>query len=83
MSQIEKQPADLICPGCKKELSSTYYEIINRRELKCKKCGTLLKFNSSAIAGLRIALHDLDLAQDKVSKCLDKIAESAQVILKQ
>ena len=82
MSQIEKQAADLLCLNCKKEISSTYYEILNRRELKCKKCGTLLKFNSNTVSSFRMAVHDLEYAQIKVSKSLDKIFESAEVILK-
>jgi hypothetical protein len=82
MSQIEKQSVELSCPGCQREIETTYYDICSRREAKCRRCGSMLKFNSSAVSYLRSALGDLGRAQEKVSKYLEKAIETAETISK-
>jgi transcription initiation factor IIE alpha subunit len=82
MSAIEKQTVELTCPGCQREMEPTYYDICSRREAKCRRCGSMLKFNSSAVSYLRSALNDLVRAQEKVGKYLEKAVETADAISK-
>lgn len=82
MTQIEKQTVELTCPSCQKEIEPTYYDICSRREAKCRRCGSMLKFNSSAASSLKSALNDLVRAQEKVGKCLEKAVETADTLSK-
>ena len=77
MSQFEKLAVNLSCLGCGKAIASTYYAIFTGRVSKCGKCGSTLKLNTSAVASLKAAAHDLERAQEKVAKMLEKVIDTA------
>jgi uncharacterized Zn finger protein len=82
MSSFDRQPFELECPSCSREIKTSYYEICSRREAKCRHCGSMYKFDPRDVTYLRMAVQGLEQAQKKVEKALEKAIESAETISK-
>ena len=37
MPAYDKETVALECPGCKREMEATYYDVYSRREAKCRR----------------------------------------------
>ncbi|MCB9057815.1 MAG: hypothetical protein H6627_04570 [Calditrichae bacterium] len=82
MASFDKETMDFPCPGCKKEIEATYYDIYSRREAKCKRCGSSYKFSSSTASNLKSALTNLESAQKKLSDSMSKLLKDAELVIK-
>ena len=89
MSKLENEKQDLSCPKCKRPISITLYDIINRREAKCSSCGSMLKFNSSntsnlhsAISNIESAQNNLESANKKFTEAFNNVMSTADVVIK-
>ncbi len=82
MGQLEKQKTTLPCPKCSKDIELSYYDMISRKQAKCRRCSSLYKFNSSDASNLRSKIRDLEKAQEKFSEAIQKIVKSADITIK-
>ena len=82
MSQLEKQKTTLPCPKCSKDIELSYYDMFSRKEAKCRRCGSLYKFNSSDASNLRSRIRDYEKAQDKFGEEIQKIVKGADITIK-
>jgi len=85
MEKLEKEQHSCDCPNpkCKKEIEYTPYEIFLKKELKCKKCGSGYKLESSEIYHLKTSLNDYEKARYKFYQTLDKLISNADEIITQ
>ena len=82
MTDIEKQRIELECPGCKREIEISYYNLINRREARCMRCSSSLKIQSMNASRLSQALRYFERAQSDVQKELEEAIEKAELNIK-
>lgn len=82
MTGIEKEKIELECPGCKRPMESTYYDVINRREVKCFRCGSSLKIQSMHSSRLSQAIRNLEKAQGEIQKELAEAISKAEQNIK-
>lgn len=82
MPRYERETIALACPGCQREMTPTYGDIIHRKEAKCKRCGSKFTFKSPAVSKLRSALSGLEKAQGELSKSLEGLLKDPDILLK-
>ena len=82
MGQLEKEKTSLPCPKCNRDIEITYYDMFSRREAKCRRCGSMYKFNSIDANNLRSKIRDFERAQEKFGEAVQKIMKGADIILK-
>lgn len=84
MLRLDKEIVQLEedCPGCKRPLVATYFDIYSRREVKCRKCGSAVRFDSSAAHNVQHALQELERSEDKLDKAMKEIFKKAEVTIK-
>ena len=79
--KIEKQKISLPCPkGCSRSIDLTYYEICNRREAKCSRCGSKYKFGSSEVSNLKSAIRDVQRKTDEITKRAKQVEKLSKEI---
>ncbi len=78
MSSVENDIQNLECPGCKKPIKVSYYEIISRKEAKCTRCNSLYKFNSTELSNLRSSIKNVETANKKLEELFYKIVSKAE-----
>ena len=79
---LEKQKTKLPCPKCKKDIEITYYEMINRREAKCRRCGSKLNVDFSSSSRFKAKLRNLEKAQEDFDKAFNEMISTADITLK-
>ena len=82
MSELEREPRELTCPKCKRDIKTTMYDMYSRKEVKCSSCGSMYKFDSSAASNLRSAISNLENAQKKFAEAYQKLMSTADILLK-
>ncbi len=82
MSGLEKEKTNLPCPSCRKDIEISYYDMFSRKEAKCRRCGSLYKFNSSDASNLRNRIRDLEKAQVKFGEAIQDIVKGADITIK-
>lgn len=82
MLSIEKQKTTVPCPGCKKDIEVTYYEMYMRKEAKCRRCSSSYKFGSNEVSNLRLRMRELDKAQDKLADAVKLMVDKATATVK-
>jgi hypothetical protein len=83
MGKLENEKQALTCPKCRRSISISIYDMINRGEAKCDSCGSSLKFSDSNIRNnLRSATSNLENAQIKFAEALQQIISKADVFIK-
>ena len=69
--KIEKQKIELPCPkrcSYSSKIEITYYEIISKKEAKCRRCGSNYKFGSSEVSNLRSSMSYVQRLTDEISR---------------
>lgn len=79
---LEKEKTSLPCPKCKRPIEITYYEMINRREAKCHRCGSIYKFTSRSTSELKRSIRTLEKAQEDFTDSFQEMISSADITLK-
>ena len=82
MSALEKQKTSLPCPSCRRDIEISYQDMFSKKEAKCRRCGSMYKFNSSDATNLRSRLRDFEKAQEKFGEAVQKIVKSADITIK-
>jgi DNA-directed RNA polymerase subunit RPC12/RpoP len=82
MSDLEKQTTELPCPKCNRAIEVSFYEMMSRREAKCRRCSSKYKFKSSPASRLRSKIRDLERAQEKFQEAVQEVVESADMEVK-
>jgi len=80
--QLEREKTTIPCPKCKRDIVITYQEMFNRREAKCRRCGSMYKFTPLDASNLRTRIRDLERAQEKFGEAVQKIMSKADIVLK-
>jgi hypothetical protein len=82
MATYDKERLELACPSGRKPLNPTFYEVLGEPEIKCPKCASGYRFDSSAKSPLKTALGNVEKAQEDVGKAYDDLMKRAEVFLK-
>ena len=82
MNDIEKQTTELPCPKCNRAIEVSFYEMMSRKEAKCRRCSSKYKFKSGPASTLRSKIRDMERAQEKFQKAVQDLVESADMELK-
>lgn len=82
MSSFDRVEFALGCPSCKKEMKVMFGDVYGSRRAKCQKCSAEITFDSSASSNLRLAVQELERAQDKLEKAKKSVLDRAQMKLK-
>jgi len=82
MGTMDREKVQMECPGCKRPLEAIYYDIFSRREVKCNRCGSSLKFDFSSASQVHSAITDLERAQEKLEKAIQEAIHRAELTIK-
>jgi hypothetical protein len=82
MNDIEKQTTELPCPKCNRAIEVTFYEMMNRREAKCRRCSSMYKFKSGSVSTLRSKIRDMERAHENFQKAIQELVKSADMEVK-
>jgi hypothetical protein len=82
MNDIAKQTTELPCPKCNRAIEISFYDMMSRREAKCRRCYSKYKFKSSPASNLRSKIRDMERAQEKFQEAVQDLIESADMELK-
>lgn len=82
MPAYDKETVTLECPGCKREMEVTFYDVYSRREAKCRRCGSSYKFDSSAASNLQRALQERERAEKKLEEAMGHMYDKADIQIK-
>jgi len=78
MSNLEKEIKELSCPGCKKTIRVSYYDIFTHKEAKCTHCKSSYKFGSSEASNLHLSIRNMENAKEKLDESFEKIINKAE-----
>ena len=84
MTSTEKAPRELPCPNprCRREIKTSFYEILSRREVRCS-CGSSYKFtDSSSLSQMRRALQNHERAQEEFRETYQELISGADKLIK-
>lgn len=82
MPAYDKETVTLECPGCKREMEATYYDVYSKREAKCRRCGSSYKFDSSGAVNVKRALEEKERAEKKLEEAINNICDKADIQIK-
>lgn len=74
MPDLDRQPTEVPClgPGCGRNIQAEFRELWNgSRELRCRRCGTRQKYDSSLASRARQRAGELERAQEKFREAVD------------
>ena len=68
MPSFADKQIPLVCPKCKKDLSTRLSNILNSGKVRCSRCTSEIVFSSSGVSNLRSAISELDRSAREIDR---------------
>ena len=79
---LEREKTEIPCPSCNRDIELTYRDLSgSKREVKCRRCKSSYKFNSSDQSKFRSAIRDFERSQKKFGEMLQRVIKNADILI--
>ena len=82
MDKFERTEVTIPCPGCRRDIETTYQKITSQQKVKCIRCQSQLKFKGSDLTRLKSAIKARIKADSELNKWLTNTIENAEQLIK-
>jgi DNA-directed RNA polymerase subunit RPC12/RpoP len=79
MPSYDNETQEILCPNCNKKIVLRNSDIYLKREVRCKWCNSVSKFDVPSTTNFRHAVENLAKAEKILDLAIQKVLEKAEI----